>query len=545
LCDGIIVKFEHWLLPIFMNIRHTHFIIRLLFVGLFFHLTACDLINQDKSSAPNILIILADDMGYSDLGFFGSEIHTPNLDRLAGNGLVMTNFYNTSRCCPSRASLLTGLYQHQTGIGFMSGNMGYPSYQGFLNDSCVTIAELLGDAGYRTYLSGKWHVGDQPGQWPLDRGFQRFFGFPKGGGVYFYPFRKDRNAVLDSTIVEVDSATFYSTDAFTDYAIQFLESDKEAESPFFLYLPYIAPHFPLQAWPDDIQKYRGRYMEGFSAIRAARYEKLKANKIIPENFKLSPVDDEVINWETLTDAEKEDYDLRMAVYAAMVDRMDQNIGKLISKLEELDVLENTVILFLSDNGASPEDPAWNNPNDGEPGTRYSFTGYRRSWANVSNTPFRMYKHWVHEGGISTPLIVHYPEGIPTHRIEEQKGHILDIMPTCLELAGVRYPANYKAVPIKAMEGKSLVPVFKDSIREDYPAMFWEHHGNRAVRHQQWKLVSKYPENQWELYDMSVDRTELIDLANEYPEKVDELEKMYKKWANRVGVVPWAQLTSGY
>lgn len=490
---------------------------------------------------PNIVIIMADDMGYSDLGCFGSEIHTPNIDALARQGVVMTNFYNTGRCCPSRAALLTGLYPHQTGIGDMTGNDGHPSYQGYLNKQCVTIAELLRETGYSTLISGKWHVGSDPKYWPLERGFDRFFGFPRGGGVYFYPFRKGRAAVLDNKEIKVDSASFYSTDAITDHAIQFVKEQAPFDRPFFLYMAHIAPHFPLQAWPEDIKKYRGKYMKGFHKIRNERFEHMKESGIIGKDYTL-PVDSlRVLEWDLLSPTRKDSFDLRMAIYAAQIDRMDQGIGRFINTLKELGQYENTIIIFLSDNGGSHEDCSrWlsGTGHMGGPDSQYS---YLVSWANVSNTPFRMYKHWVHEGGISTPLIISYPAVIKEHRIDRRIGHIVDLMPTCLELAGANYPEAFQNIPLTPLAGKSLLPVILNKPGELHEALFWEHEGNEALRKNNWKIVREFGEEKWHLYNMNHDRAELIDLSADYPELLTELIDLYFIRAKEYGVLPRSEL----
>lgn len=496
---------------------------------------------EPKDERPNIILIMADDMGYSDLGFFGSGIETPNIDRLAGNGLVMTSFYNTSRCCPTRASLLTGLYQHQAGIGCMNHDLGYPSYQGFLNDSCVTIAEVLKDAGYTTLMTGKWHVGDKKENWPINRGFDRFYGVPRGGGVYFYPFKKDRDVVLDSTIQKVDSATFYSTEAFNNYAVKFIKDQKSVGKPFFLYVAHIAPHFPLQALPEDIEKYRGKFMEGFQVLRERRFKTMKEKGLIPENIVLSQPDNRVEVWDNLSDSEKDEYDLRMAIYAAQLDRMDKGISKIIDVLEEQNIIDNTVIMFLSDNGGTSEWVHREGAKIEDYGTRNSWESYSASWANVSNTPFRMYKHWVHEGGISTPFIIHYPKLIKEHRIDDQVAHVMDIMPTCIELAETKYPELYNNKFIKPVEGKSILPILRGGERIGYEALFWEHMGNRAVRKGKWKLVSQFPQNEWMLYDIETDRVESQNLASKFPEKVKELEGEYKNWAKRSNVIKLQKL----
>jgi len=515
------------------------FLLPILFLIL---ISGCNYSNPNNPR-PNIVLIMADDMGYSDLGCFGSGISTPNLDQLAGNGLIMTQFYNTGRCCPSRASLLTGVYQHQAGIGDMTADRGLPSYQGFLNHRVVTLAEVLKMSGYHTLMTGKWHVGGRKEHWPLNRGFERFFGFPRGGGVYFYPFRSGREAILDSIPLEVDPDNFYSTDAINDYAVRFLDEIRDSDQPFFLYVAHIAPHFPLQAWPEDIARYRGSFMEGFETHRRRRYQFMRDRGLVDERYDLSPTDDRVLNWGNLTLTQKDSFDLRMAIYAAQIDRMDQGLKRIFDKIKEMNEWENTLILFLSDNGGCHEDPSRWLDDTGPLGGRGCQQAYTPSWANVSNTPFRMYKHWVHEGGIASPLIAHYPGVIQPGRIDDQMAHIMDLMPTCIDLAQGSYPENFKDHRILPMEGKSLVPVFSGEVRSDYPDLFWEHEGNRAVRSGPWKLVSKYPENIWELYNMDHDRSEINDLSIEYPKKVTEMIGKYEAWADRAGVVEWNSLLS--
>jgi len=504
---------------------------------------ACEGIDNSitKGTRPNIVVIMADDMGYSDLSCFGSGIQTPNIDTLAKNGLIMTQFYNSGRCCPSRASLLTGVYQHETGIGDMSGNRGIPSYQGYLNNKVVTIAELLKQGNYHTMISGKWHVGSHKDYWPLRRGFNRFFGFPLGGGIYFYPFRPGGLLVLDSTEIELNHETFYSTDAINDYAYTFLDEADKLDRPFFLYVAHIAPHFPLQAWPEDIAKYRGRFLNGFANNRQERYQNMQDLNLLNDGMQCSLPDQLVKDWDSLKEVEKDSLDLRMSIYAAQLDRLDQGLGKIFAKIKEMGQWENTLILFLSDNGASPEDPRRWLKNAGPLGMPGCQQGYLRSWANLSNTPFRLYKHWVHEGGISTPFIAHWPALIKTHRIDNQVGHIMDIMATCLDVAGLEYPEIWKGNQLMPLKGKSLLPVFLGNEREGHDILFWEHEGNRAVRKDNWKLVSKYPDDVWELYDLSTDRIEMMDLNSQYPEKVDSLKKEYEYWAKRSGVLPWRKI----
>ncbi|RUL87815.1 arylsulfatase [Tautonia sociabilis] len=492
---------------------------------------------------PNIVIIMADDLGFSDLGCFGGEIETPNLDRLAANGLRLSQFYNTARCCPTRASLLTGLYSHRAGIGHMVGDYGLPSYQGYLNDRCVTIAEALRPAGYATLMAGKWHVGSDPGRWPLDRGFDRYFGTPTGGGVYFKETLQIRKEVFfvadDRRVAFPDDA--YVTDLFTDHAIRFVRDASQGDRPFFLYLAHIAPHWPLQALPEDIEKYRGRYDDlGWDTVRSTRYRRQIELGLIDPAWPLSPRDPEAVAWRLLPDDRRAELAFRMAVYAAQVDRIDQSVGRLVSALEEAGELENTVILFLSDNGCSAEGGpgGFSRGEPGAPiGTGSSYASVGLEWANASDTPFRKFKMSVHEGGIASPFIVHWPAGLSREgEIEHQPGHVIDLLPTCLELAGASYPAERNGQPTLPLDGRSLVPAFAGEPIDRGP-LFWEHQGNRAVRLGEWKLVAPHGKP-WELYDLESDRTELVDLSDTMPEKVAELSALWQSWANRAGVAPW-------
>ena len=505
---------------------------------------------QKAVARPNIILILADDMGYSDIGCFGSEILTPNLDSLATRGVRMTQFYNASRSCPTRASLLTGLYQHQAGIGDMVADLGYPSYQGYLNNQCVTIAEALKSNGYNTYMSGKWHVGARPETRPRKRGFDRFFGIVDGGGSYFerIAYRIKQSVplwMLDEKDYIPPDTGFYLTNAITDHAISFLNEESGKKEPFFLYLAFTAPHWPLHALPEDIAKYRGNYMKGWEVLRQERYQRMLKLGIIDSKAKLSPRDEKSPEWESLSLEEKMMWDLRMAVYAAMIDCMDQNIGRVLDQLKKMGEMDNTLILFLSDNGGCHE--ATKNQGNyirttGETGTRNSFDAYEIPWANASNTPFRMFKHWVHEGGISTPFIACFPEKLKAGKIVSFPGHITDIMPTLLDFAGGKYPESYNGNRILPMEGISLVSALEGKRLKRENPVFWEHEGNRAVREGDWKLVSAYDYaakkfKTWELYDLKNDRSELNDMTGEFPEKTEKMIEEYNKWADRVGVVP--------
>lgn len=503
-------------------------------------LQAVSAISAPGLKQPNIILILADDMGYSDLGIMGSEIHTPNLDRLAGNGLLMTQFYNAGRCCPTRASLLTGLYAHQAGIGDMTENRGYPAYQGFLNKSCVTLAEALQQAGYTTAMTGKWHVGEAPEYWPQRRGFTHFFGIPQGGGAYFYPFLVKRELWQNDQVI-TPSNSFYSTEAFNAYAVRFIQDQQNADKPFFLYLAHIAPHFPLQAQPEDIARYRGRYKAGFAATRQQRWQRQQQAGLFSSSVKSAPPDELLQNWSQLSAAEQDTLDLKMAIYAAQITCMDRGIGAIVQKLKETGQLENTLILFLSDNGGEAQKPYHVPGATGPLGSATSWDSYGPSWAYVSNTPFRKYKKYVHEGGIRTPLIIHYPALMRKPRRETQQiGHVIDIMPTLLQIANASYPKEYNGRMIKPMAGTSLLLLLQG---KELPGrtLFWEHEGNRGVRDGNWKLVSAFPENVWHLYDLQHDPTELNDLATANPDKAETLKRLYGRWAMQNQVLPWNQI----
>ena len=536
-----------------------------------------------EARRPNIIIILADDMGYSDLGCFGSEIATPNLDALAADGLRFTQFYNNARCCPSRASLLTGLYSHQVGVGHMVEDRGFPAYRGDLNRSGVTIAEALKPTGYRTYAVGKWHV--TPGKtveaiadkhnWPQQRGFDRYYGTINGSGSYWDPHSliRDNREVTIANDPEYHPAEFYYTDAITDQTTRFIREHRRdnAAQPFFMYVAYTAAHWPMQARESDIAKYRGRYNAGYGATAAARWEKQKKLGVVDAAWGLPPPAED---WSKVKNPA---FEARcMEVYAAMVEVMDQGVGRIVAELRAQGQLDNTIIFFLQDNGGCAEpkgrdteftpradhptlpvvgkDVAFygNEPSqtrDGwpmrmgygvMPGAADTFIAYGRGWANVSNTPFREYKHWDEEGGISTPLIVHWPAGIPAARrgrLEPQSGHIIDLMATCVDLAGARYPTQLNADAILPMEGVTLRPAFAgDSLVRSQP-IFWEHEGNRAVRDGKWKLVTKYPGG-WQLFDIEADRTEQHDLSARESARVARMAAQWDAWAKRVGVQLW-------
>ncbi len=491
-------------------------------------------------------------MGFSDIGCYGSEIPTPNIDRLAAEGIRFTQFYNTGRCCPTRAALLTGLYPHQAGIGHMiddyakaaRAKLNSPAYTTRLNDRCVTIAELLGANGYETMMSGKWHVGSEREAWPDRRGFHRSFTLVGGAMNYFgngiqhTDGEKVMQLQLNGEPWEPPTENFYATNAFTDHAVQFLTERKEPQRPFFLYLAYNAPHWPLHALPEDVAKYRGKYRAGFGKLREARLAKQKAMKLFPETTPVPPRDPQVKAWPALSAEEKDELDLRMAIYAAQMDCMDRNIGRVLETLRQLAVEQNTLVLFLSDNGGCHE-LINRGPTDAAIGTRESYTSYRRGWAQVSNTPFHLYKHWTHEGGIAAPLIARWPAQIKAAgSISSAVGHVMDLMATALDVAGLEYPRTFTGRPVTALQGISLLPAFRGEALERKEPLFWEHEGNRAVRSGKWKLVSRFP-GDWELYDLEADRTETRNLAGEQPDFVKELAAQYDAWALKCDVRPWA------
>ncbi|HEY3507490.1 MAG TPA: arylsulfatase [Actinocatenispora sp.] len=520
---------------------------------------------------PDVVLVLADDMGFSDIGCYGGEVATPNLDRLAASGVRMSQFYNTARCSPSRASLLTGLHPHQTGIGILNYDDSPDGYPGTLNDRCVTIAEVLGDAGYGTYLSGKWHLSsdlEHPNDaWPTRRGFQHFYGSLEGAGSYFQPHTLTRGETnIEAEALDPD---FYYTDAISDNAAAFVRDHHEraADDPLFLYVAYTAPHWPLHAHPADVARYAERFAAGWDVLRGERMRRLTDSGLIERGWAASDRDPAVPAWD---DVEHHAWQAaRMAVYAAQVDRMDQGIGRVLDALEETGRLDDTVFVFLSDNGGCAEEMPVEtvrdfitgfvafadttrdgrpvrpgNAPDITPGGEDTYATYGREWANLSNTPFREYKHWVHEGGIATPLIVHWPRGLGGDgRIVHEPAQLPDVLATVLDATGANYPGEYAGRRVLPPEGRSMVPAWRG---EPTPprTLYWEHEGNAAVRRGRWKLVRKYP-GDWELYDLDADRTELHDLAAEHPDLVADLADEYQRWADRCGVLPREQVLELY
>jgi arylsulfatase len=498
---------------------------------------------------PNIVVILADDMGFSDLGCYGSEIATPRLDALAAGGVRFTQFYNTPRCSPTRAALMTGLYSQQAGMGWLDNKVEPQSrsFHGKLLPRCVTIAEVLRDAGYFTAMTGKWHMGQQNGTPPWDRGFMRSLN-SRFGEVYF-PREFDKAGTeflyLNGRELPKDAPElgkeWYSTDLFTEWGLKFIDEARADQKPFFLYIAQGAVHFPLRAPAEAIERNRSKYMKGWDVLRGERHAQQIRMGIVDARWGLAPRPGESPAWETRTPEQKQRFDAMMAVYAAMLESLDRSVGLLVDGLKERGLLDDTLILFLSDNGGNAEGgPPGVTNGKGPIGGPQSYVLLGMNWATLNNTPFRRYKHFTHEGGISSPLIVHWPAGIPGSRrgtLEKQPAHLIDVMATAVDLAGATYPTQFRGNAIIPMEGVSLRPAFQGQPLGRSQPLFWEHEGNKAVRDGRWKLVQKW-RGPWELYDLEADRTEQHDLVQEQPEIARRLEAAWNAWAARAFVDEW-------
>jgi arylsulfatase A-like enzyme len=522
----------------------------------------------ETTKKTNIVVMMVDDLGYSDLGCYGGEISTPNIDALGYNGLRFTQMYNGARCCPSRAALLTGLHPHQAGIGQLSADLGVPSYQGYLRDGCVTIAEVMKTAGYRTMISGKWHVsgswdnrerdkwilGDKKHPMPKQRGFDRSFSLLNAADSFWNP----KSLIIEDVLVDVETSDFHMTDAIGDHAINQIEESVEMGMPFFQYVAFNAPHWPLHAWEEDIVKYEGKYMAGYDAIRTSRHEQQKGLGVVDDKWVISPRDTDSPNWDDVQNKEYED--IRMATYSAMIEQVDRTVGRIVATLKKSGEFDNTVIMFLSDNGGCAElfqeDTDWPDPSqwesaltlDGQPvrvgdipelrpGPDTTFQAVELPWANVSDAPFRLFKRWVHEGGISTPFIVHWPDGIEGSDILNNPMHIIDIAATCYDISGAQYPKEHHDTEITPLEGESFLPALKGKeLKRDAPITI-EHEGNRGIRVGDWKLVAEWGKP-WEMYNISDDRTEQNNLIDGEKDRVKGLEKAYFEWTERAEVLPW-------
>ncbi|MEO1527458.1 MAG: arylsulfatase [Planctomycetota bacterium] len=479
-----------------------------------------------SAEPPNVVLIMADDLGFSDVGCFGSEIPTPHLDALARHGTVFTNFSNTSRCCPSRASLLTGLYAHQAGVGDMNNSDSGPGYRGQLRSDVLTLPERLRASRYSTMMVGKWHltrsgsIDDGPnGSWPFERGFDRFFGTMEGAKNYFRPtwlFDQSNEATSFDE-------TFFYTDAIASRASSWIQ-EQPTNKPFFLYAAFYAPHFPLQAPQESIENHRGRYMAGWDELRRKRLSKQKALGVLPEQTQLTARPSDVPAWHTLSIEQQQELDLRMATYAAQIEKLDQGVGKIVAALRQTERFDNTLVVFLSDNGgASPGGPFGAGPSDrvGTPEAPVKTT-YGKGWATLSNTPFRMHKANTHEGGVMSPLIVHWPKRLGAEQvIRDDVAHIVDIAPTVISAAGHDESSQvFSGIDLFATRRAAETPVF------------YEHQKSRAVRAGTWKLVNRGKSNQWELYDLATDRTEQKDLAKREPVQLKRLKELWLDWARR-------------
>lgn len=533
------------------------------------------------TSRPNVVVIMADDLGYSDLGCYGGEIRTPHLDRLAAGGVRLTRFHSSPRCSPSRASLLTGLHPHQTGIGILTNDDRPRGYPGTLNDRCVTMAEILRQAGYATCLAGKWHLTNdvhKPNDaWPTRRGFDRFFGTLTGCGSFYQPgtlMRGEENAEPEA----LDPDFFY-TDAISTEAASFVREHRatQPDQPFFLYVAYTAPHWPLHAPADDVRRYDGVYDAGWDVVRERRLERIGELGLMDRDVlaRAGARDPEVPPWGEV-DATAWQV-RRMQVYAAQVSRMDAGIGQVVAALRETGYLDDTLLIFLSDNGASAEELPKGDPErfrqrtdilrhytrDGRPvrigndpsvmpGPEDTYASYGRGWANVSNTPFRLYKEWTHEGGIAAPFIVWWPggelaggrAGADGGRLVDTPYQLVDVLPTVLEAVGVDYPDAYPGRNLLPLEGHSMLAELRGSRAGRATPLFWEHIGNAAIQRGQWKLVRQH-RRPWELYDIETDPGESRDLAAEHPSVVAELAAEWERWADRVGVIPFEETVAFY
>ncbi|SHF89897.1 arylsulfatase [Mariniphaga anaerophila] len=489
--------------------------------------------DDSNPELPNIILISADDLGWSDIGCYGSEVQTPNLDKLGEGGMRFTQFHNTSKCFPSRACLITGVYAQQSNY--------HKTHRNPITNA-VTLGEVLRTAGYRTLWSGKHHGLENP----IYRGFDRYYGLKDGACNYFNPgdqrpgegapARKGvpgnktvRAWCIDSlmyTPYTPEEKDFYTTDYFTNYAVQWLEEYQNEEKPFFLYLAYTAPHDPLMAWPEDIARYKGKYDAGYQKIREARYKKQLEMGLIDERYKLSePI---YTSWNEMPEKEKSDEIKRMEVYAAMIDRLDQNIGRVLNTLKKTGKLDNTLILFVSDNGASAEVVRIED-DYGEIGTLTRWESLAGNWANVGNTPFRYYKNYSYEGGINTPLIAWWPGKIEAGTFSHFPGHFIDVMSTLVDLTGAKYPEELNGQKITPMQGQSLLPVFRGENPARKNPLFWEWRNGQAVCRDSWKMVRHGLDKPWDLYNLEADPVETENLAEQHPDKVNELISLFNSW----------------
>ena len=495
---------------------------------------------------PNFVVILIDDSGFSDFSCYGGSIPTPNIDALAQKGVRMSQMYNCARSCPTRASLLTGLYPQQAGMGFMTSGpprkdkaQKLPAYQGYLNNNCVTFAEVLRTAGYFTAISGKWHVGQQAGVTPATRGFDR--SLYAGVGGFYYPGERDDLYMDGQKISNFDPRLpkeWYTTDLWTQFGIKFIGQALESRKPFVLYLAYNAPHYPLQAPPDEIAAFKGQFDTGWDVLRRQTWQRQTDMNLLGAKYDLTPRNPKIPAWDDVAEAQKAKSERLKEIYAAVLTHVDKCIGQLVADLKAKGVFDNTVIMLMSDNGGNAEGAIpFGNLDGDNPGGPNSDVKVGQAWAEVSNTPFFLYKHHVHEGGISTPLIVSYPAGIPANldgSIVRQPGHVVDIMATLVALSGAKYPANFNGNEIIPMQGINLMPVWLGQTAERTQPIFWEHEDNLAIRDGKWKLVKEKGDDRWQLYDMDADRTELHDLSQQQPQVLADMKAKMDMMFKKVG-----------
>jgi arylsulfatase A-like enzyme len=500
-----------------------------------------------KADRPNVVVILIDDMGFSDLQCYGGDVPTPNINKLAGEGVRFTQFYNTARCSPSRAALLTGLYPHEAGMGFLDNMVvpGSKGTQGRLRDDCVTMAEVLDDAGYFTIMTGKWHLGSMHGTPPHERGFTRSLAAPIGE-LYFpdQDQRRDVGLVLNGVRHDLNDPIFgknwYGPDLITEWGLKFIDEAIAENKPFFYYLPHSATHFPLQVPAEDIARYRGKYMVGWDNLREERHKRQIEMGLVDPKWEMTPLPPDVPEWSTVSDKDRDRFDNIMAIDAAMIDRLDKSVGTLVEGLKKRGVLDNTVIMIMCDNGGNAESGPRGRLEGKNPGDPHSTVYLGMCWATLANTPFWRYKHFTHEGGVATPLIVHWPNGIAKDRenkLEPQPGHLVDIMPTVVELTGAKYPAEFKGHKIQPEEGTSLVPAIAGKPIDRQQPIYFAHEGNRGLRDGKWKLVMKF-KGPWELYDMEADRTERHNVIKENPDCAEKMIANWDAWAKRADVDEW-------
>ena len=485
-------------------------------------------INTEEGEKPNVILIMVDDMGFSDIGCYGGEVKTNNLDRLARDGMRFTQFYNNAKCTTTRASILTGLYPRGTNA------------DRHLRANMVTLGEAMRQCGYRTSLCGKWHLGRDEINHPFHRGFDSFYGLLDGCCNFFNPVQPDpkykggRTRVFgkDDQLITDFPANFYTTDAFTDAAIEAIHAADRTEKPFFIHLTYTAPHYPIQAKPADIAKYRGKFKGGWDEMRETRFKRQQEMGLAAESWKLSEGDSRAYAWES---ANQDFEDHRMAVYAAMIDSVDQNIGRLLTTLSQTGHDQDTLILFLSDNGGCAEEPGGRDPAKRNPGPGDDYVAVGPAWGWAQNAPFRRYKSWLNEGGITTPMIAWWPNVVPPGTINREVAHIIDFLPTLVEVGGGVYPKQFKGTELLPVEGKSMVNLLKGKPREGHAQLCWQWAGNRAIREGDWKLVwdKLNPEKKWQLYDLSVDRCEINDLADKDPQRVKRLADCWFDWAEKM------------